>query len=658
MNRFLKKALGGIAVATALSGAANAAIIEINANITTDTRWTRDNVYVLTGIRFLLPPAKLVIEPGTLVRQTTSIQGATNPGALVVSRGAKVIANGTADDPIIFTSQDDTLVPGGANTRPAKVLGANYTALNYDPNGPTSNNAFSHTKRCGGLVICGRTPIGFDGDGDSSFLTWNGTVHGGDTLKLPTGNNAGAGGMTASQGNGVGFAVPEGLSITPVNLGSSFDSDDAGSLPASTNFIAGLYGGVRENDDSGVYRFMSHRYGGFNVSPANEINGVTLCGVGNGTVFEWQEVAQNVDDNFEWFGGYVNCKYLFGLFCGDDAFDGDQGYSGNIQHAFAINNNEDYDITGRPGFTTTTAIGRSATLTLADKLIEWDGPEPNQVGVTPNTITHMYNVTGIGNKGAPSGTTANDDAFNPKVGDSSQFYRFVVEDIHDTMWSPGNATSGGTVLTTSDLNDSLYFNVTTVGADSGGSVKNNVSLAGATQIRGKAHTTYHGLDPRLVVNTAGTDARDLIFTAIPSRSGVTDFFSPTLWYGGMRDNNMLSGWSWAYASGILQSTNVERPVLTIGGTVNPTITFAVPANAGGFAEAGPNNEVVYVVESSIDQKKWKPVGYVYDGATAPVGATEIATKRLEDTGGADIVTVTDTSVTIGSTPIHYRVIPQ
>lgn len=657
MKQFLKKVLGGLTVAAALASTAQGAIVEVSANITADTRWTRDNVYVLTNIVYLLPPAKLTIEPGTVIRGANDSQtgGTNNPGTIVVSRAAKIIGNATADDPIIYTSVDDTLVPGGVNTRPVTVLGVAYTPVDYAPGGLLGNNAFFHTKLTGGLVLCGRSPLGFDGDADANFLKWNGTVHSADTLVEPTGNNDGLDGKTASQGNGVGFAVPEGLSLTTVTLGTAFDPDGAGSIPASTSFIAGAYGGVNENDDSGVVRFWSIRYGGFNISAANELNGLTICGQGRGTVIEWQEVAQNVDDNFEWFGGYVNCKYLFGLFGGDDGIDGDQGFSGNIQHAFVINDNENYGTVGRPGYTpNNTATGRltsGTTATVSDKLVEWDGPEPNQEGVTPETISHCFNFTLIGNRGAVgTGAVSSDDGFNCKAGDSSQFFRGVVEDVFDTFWSPSNTTGADTKLTTSDVRDTLYFNVAAAGATSG-TAENLATAAAAAQLRSKLHTTKNGLDPRLIVNTAAaTDARDLTFAAIPSRSGVTDFFTPTLWHGAMRDNNMLFGWSWAHAVQIIVADNVLRPIVALGlSGSNPTISFAAQA-AGGVA----GDNIIYVVERSTDGVAWAPVGYVFDGSTL-----NAPTLRLADSNaGALAITVTDTSTTFTGSPIHYRVIPQ
>jgi hypothetical protein len=98
---------------------AQAAFVEVTNDIVQDTRWTRDNVYILRDVIYVLPPAILTIEPGTIVRgiEDTYCEGGTigdQPGALFMTRGAKLNANGTPDAPIIFTSIDDPYVPGGS----------------------------------------------------------------------------------------------------------------------------------------------------------------------------------------------------------------------------------------------------------------------------------------------------------------------------------------------------------------------------------------------------------------------------------------------------------------------------------------------------------------------------------------------------------------
>ena len=68
----------------------------------------------------------------------------------------------------------------------------------------------------------------------------------------------------------------------------------------------GLYGGSDATDNSGAITYISIRHGGANIGEGNEINGLTLGGVGNGTTISNVEVVGNQDDGIEFFGGTVN----------------------------------------------------------------------------------------------------------------------------------------------------------------------------------------------------------------------------------------------------------------------------------------------------------------------------------------------------------------
>lgn len=104
-----------------------------------------------------------------------------------------------------------------------------------------------------------------------------------------------------------------------------------------------IYGGLTPNDDSGVFKYVSIRHAGTKISDVNDINGLTLGGVGNGTTIEYVEVISCKDDGFEVFGGTVNCKYLVSAFNSDDAFDFENGYAGNFQFLVAIQNADNGD---------------------------------------------------------------------------------------------------------------------------------------------------------------------------------------------------------------------------------------------------------------------------------------------------------------------------
>ncbi|MEW6158554.1 MAG: hypothetical protein AB1813_14065, partial [Verrucomicrobiota bacterium] len=96
------------------------------------------------------------------------------------------------------------------------------------------------------------------------------------------------------------------------------------------------YGGNDDNDSSGVLRYVSIRHAGVVFQPNKELNGLSLCAVGRGTVIEHVETYATADDGFEFFGGTVNTKYLVSAFNDDDAFDIDQGFRGKNQFWFSI----------------------------------------------------------------------------------------------------------------------------------------------------------------------------------------------------------------------------------------------------------------------------------------------------------------------------------
>ena len=98
----------------------------------------------------------------------------------------------------------------------------------------------------------------------------------------------------------------------------------------------GLYGGTDVTDNSGTIQYISIRHGGAEIGEGNEINGLTLGGVGSGTTIDHIEVIANVDDGIEFFGGTVNASSLLVWGQGDDALDIDQGYAGTIDGAYII----------------------------------------------------------------------------------------------------------------------------------------------------------------------------------------------------------------------------------------------------------------------------------------------------------------------------------
>ncbi len=234
---------------------------EVSGSITADVTWKKDVVYILKGKVSVESGATLTIEPGTIIKGAEGVE--TEASALVIARGSKIHAEGTKDEPIIFTTVLDNIKCGTKS-------GTNLAEYDFG--------------KWGGLIVLGNATISAkDGDGESQI---------------------------------------EGL-------------------PGNEEY--GKYGGNDDADNSGVIKYVSIRHGGALIGDGNEINGLTLGGVGTGTVIENVEVLGNLDDGIEFFGGSVNVKNAIVGFQGDDAIDIDQNYSGTVSNFYVIQGGDDTD---------------------------------------------------------------------------------------------------------------------------------------------------------------------------------------------------------------------------------------------------------------------------------------------------------------------------
>jgi hypothetical protein len=124
-------------------------------------------------------------------------------------------------------------------------------------------------------------------------------------------------------------------------------------VPGGTAAIEGpgdLYGGNNPDDNSGILKYVRIEYSGIAFSLNNEINGLTLGGVGRGTILEYIQVSYCGDDSFEFFGGNVNAKYLIAYRGWDDDFDTDFGYTGKLQFLVGLRDPEIADQSSSNGF--------------------------------------------------------------------------------------------------------------------------------------------------------------------------------------------------------------------------------------------------------------------------------------------------------------------
>ncbi len=257
--------------------------------------WTSNNVYLLDGYVFVDSGATLTIEKGTVIKGLAgnSISSGDPASALIVVSTAKIYANGTADEPIIFTAEID------------------------DINDPYDLDE-SDRGLWGGLILLGSAPLG----------------------------------------NSSPIATIEGIPSTESRI---------------------KFGGNNENDNSGSLTYVSIRHGGAELSPGDEINGLSLGGVGSGTVLEHIEIFANKDDGIEFFGGNPMLKWAAVAFCADDGFDWDLGYRGSGQFWFCIQALDD-----------------------GDHAAEMDGAKPdgNAIYSNPTVYNATYFGTGIDNQQA------------------------------------------------------------------------------------------------------------------------------------------------------------------------------------------------------------------------------------------------------------------
>ncbi len=230
----------------------------LNSSSITTTVWLHSNTrYIMKGFNYVRNGGTLAIEPGTVILGDT-----TTKGTLIIERGGKLFADGTVNQPIVFTSR---LEPGQRKT-------GNW----------------------GGIVVCGRSGIN--------------TVSGADSAEV--------------EGWGPGLGP--------------------------------IYGGQPRIDDdsSGVIRYVRIEFSGINLSgiSGNEINGLTLAGVGSRTIIDYVQVSYCGDDSYECFGGTVNLKHLIAFKGIDDDWDTDNGYRGKIQFGLSVRDSGIYDVSTSNGF--------------------------------------------------------------------------------------------------------------------------------------------------------------------------------------------------------------------------------------------------------------------------------------------------------------------
>ena len=450
----MKKTLLGLLVLISISVSAQTVVTITDADLVEGQNytWSNDQIYLLDGYVFLEANSVLTIESGTVVKGKEIPTTGDVASALIIARGGKIFAQGTANRPIIFTSETD------------------------DTNDPDDKEATDRGE-WGGIVILGNGIIGDE----------------------------------TTESEIEGFELENDPRV--------------------------LYGGDDNTDNSGVLRFISIRHGGSVLEDGDEINGLTLGGVGSGTTIEFVEVFANDDDGIEWFGGAVNVKFAAVSMCADDPFDWDDGFVGKGQFWFGLQAEDDG---GNGG--------------------EHDGahPDDNPIYSDPTVYNATYIGMGKDNTNDPSSEygilfrdgTAGDYA-NSIITDFS-FFAIQVEDTDKERDSRGYLESGdltlknniwfgfgeGSELSSAD-NPNSIIGATDVALDNAQWLVDHLAANSNTledpMIKGISRNTDGNLDPR--TDDSGPAYSNL--AAIPDDG----FFTETTYKGAFGASLWIRDWT-------------------------------------------------------------------------------------------------------------------
>ena len=135
--------------------------VDVTANITVDTRWTAGNTYYLKSQIYVKNNATLTIDPGVVVRGDATAVGA----GLFITKGAKLIAEGTATSPIVFTSDKAVGARAKGDWGGVVLLGKGAYNINGGVNNIEGIAISADTQFGGGL-----TPDNADNSGSMKYV--------------------------------------------------------------------------------------------------------------------------------------------------------------------------------------------------------------------------------------------------------------------------------------------------------------------------------------------------------------------------------------------------------------------------------------------------------------------------------------------------------
>lgn len=374
---------------------------------------------------------------------------------------------------------------------------------------------------------------------------------------------------------------------------------------------SGLFGGDQVADNSGVMRYVRIQHAGFQFSSTNELNGLALQGVGNGTTLEFIQVHNNADDGIEFFGGTVDIKNVVLTGNDDDSFDWTDGWSGNAQFILA------YQTTGR-----------------GDNGFEGDNRGSDPL-LTPRSNPQISNVTLIGRNNGSS-----NEGVQVRAGTNGQIVNVIVAGF-------GSGVEYDPVAT---LSDPILKSFAVAGNASTGN-SDGVTLLGADATNKIfSGDTLDGVIPGVNENSV-TPTNPTTLGGYFTAANYVGAFAPT----DTNASNWTSGWTVAVPgsqpAGCPTGTTATGEAVPAGRSesqicrINRPVTGAVTLTSGNLYELEGSTFVG--VDAGPDPLAPLPSGVVASLSIDPGvtifsqgGATSNPLPGAGDTGPDDLLVVT------------------
>ncbi|WKL48786.1 hypothetical protein Q1W71_03160 [Flavobacterium pectinovorum] len=224
------------------------------------------------------------------------------------------------------------------------------------------------------------------------------------------------------------------------------------------------YGGSNNAHNAGILSYVRIEFAGRILDVGNEVNSLTLAGVGSGTVINHVQASYGLDDSFEFFGGTVNATHLVSFAPQDDNFDFDLGYTGTITKAIALaDSNSSHSFSGTPPNYMPDSNGieldNNATGTVTALITRPVISQMSIIGVSSSTVADLYeNGIHVRRAGSISLIDVTVTGYNtgirwesPSIPANSSRSRISIHGFDNVVLPVGTTISGiGTSISTTD----------------------------------------------------------------------------------------------------------------------------------------------------------------------------------------------------------------